>query len=262
MTIRAHVAEPGVTSGIRLRVGEDLADELITPATIFGSDLLVWFSGGAGFYEDAEMTDPCEDGDTIIKIEDFSGNDYHATRRDTDTPLYDEDACNEIGGALLDSNDGFDFEPDFIPADEPEIWIYFVAKKTDTANYRFVWYYNRSTTGCWQIQFHGSGLVRATCNAPGEVAITGAATLSDYNYCTIRTKEDDKMEMWVNGVWKSQAGLGAYSWYGPSGDNKNFLGRATAAGIDGTLVEYFVVKGDNGASREAAESYIASKYSL
>lgn len=260
MTTNVRVAEPGVTSNMRLRVQEDLPDPLVTPLTYFGDSLRLWFSGGEEFYEDVGKTDPCEDGDVVWVWGDKSGLGYDATK--VSSPVYDEDACNNIGGLVCAGGDGgLGMSTDVIPAATDEVWYFGVWKMIGHG--RYVATYNHDGVGKWAFQAWGNGsAVRMTVGTTGgqkEVDLTCDTT--DFVCLSCRGKEGLEWRLWRNGVDKGAVNCGGttWQWIAPETSYHRLFYQSLTA----TCMEHMVVVGDIGtAGREWAEAYVMGKYNL
>jgi len=246
---------------IRFRVQETLADPPETPLTYFGDALRLWLSGGEEFYEDAEKLDPCENADVIAVWGDKSGNGYDATK--VSTPWYDEDACNNIGGAVCAGGDGglaipYDV---ILPADD-EVWFFGVWKMG--GGYREQIYYNRNGVAKFAMQTVGAGGTTVDINTfttGGDKGATVACDTSDFVCLSIRFKEGVEWRLWRNGVDKGSVDCSGTTWTNyPVEDGSGLFPRSVAISI---CVEHWAVVGDIGAAgREWAEGYMMSKFNL
>jgi len=247
---------------IRLHVGENLSDPLVTPLTYFGDSLRLWLSGGEDFYEDAEKLDPCENADVIAVWGDKSGNGYDATK--VSAPWYDEDACNNIGGAVCAGGDGgLGISTDVILPADVEVWFFGVWKMG--GGYRDQMFYNHDGVGKFVMQTVGAGgttvKIQVWTNV-GAKEVTVACDTSDFVCLSYRFKEGVEGRLWRNGVDVGSVDCSGttWEWLGPEGDQHKLFKSSVATSI---CVEHWAVVGDIGAAgREWAEGYMMSKFNL
>jgi len=252
---------------IRLHVGENLSDPLVTPLTYFGDSLRLWLEGGTDFWEDAGSTDPCEDGDVIEVWSDQSGNGFDTSN--SNTPIYDDDALNSIGGAVMADadNDALNISNTAIEATDTEITIFTVFKCTDAANNRQICLYNKAGVACFALQAMGiNHTMRFWRNlASGGDEITAAIDPIDFHVVTWWQKEGTGHKAYVDGVEKaSRVDANAFA---STGWTQEFtIGQdagGEGAGFTGTIMEYFIVVGPiSDADRQVGENYLATKYNL
>ena len=72
-SLTAIVTTNGQSSGAAVQV----ATIQVTPATIFGANLIAWYRSDQGLYKDAGITPVSADGDAVYQWNDLSGNNYH-----------------------------------------------------------------------------------------------------------------------------------------------------------------------------------------
>ena len=252
---------------IRLHVGENLSDPLVTPLTYFGDSLRLWLSGGEDFWEDAGSTDPCEDGDVIeVWSDQATVGPYDASN--SNTPIYDDDALNSIGGAVFvrADKDALNFSNAIIEAADTEITCFLVFNSTAAPinDNRTVFYYNRGGINCFVIEaMDVSSKIRVFLQrGTAEMMLTPVLTLSDFHYISMWQKEGVGAEIWVDGVSKAtDANAGA--WNGTGWAQKACIGNNDDSCFTGTFMEGFVVAGPiSDADRQVGENYLATKYNL
>jgi len=268
MTIRARVAEPGVTSGIRLRVGEDLAAPKPSPLTQYGENLRLWFEGGTDILKGIDPDDPAGDGDTVVRWKDQTTNAYHGNN--SNTPIYDIDALNDIGGVVFADveNDALNISNLAIDGADTEITIFSVFKCSDAVDNRQICLYNRAGVACFAIQAMGaSNTIRCWRNLGGAGADQLIAVVDpvDFHVVTFWQKEGTGAKIFVDGV--QEAISGRADAFASTGWVQEFtIGQdagGEGAGFTGTLMELFMVVGEmTDVNRQWGDDYLLSRYSL
>lgn len=267
MTIRARVAEPGVTSGIRLRVGEDLADPKPSPLTQYGENLRLWFEGGTDILKGIDPDDPAGDGDTVVRWKDQTTNAYHGNN--SNTPIYDIDALNDIGGVVFADveNDALNISNLAIDGADTEITIFSVFKCSDATNNRQIYLYNRGGVACFAMQAMGANnQIRFWHNlASGGDEFSVAVDPVDFHVATWWQKEGTGHKAYIDG---EQEGSGSNAnAFASTGWAQEFTISQDAggegAGFTGTLMELFMVVGEmTDVNRQWGDDYLLSRYSL